>query len=111
MIWNGCLSYQEIYRINSMMSYNIMSVSARLAINDVVQASSVNAIGMRKYILNSSMTDACAPELTRIYTVGSESPAFDYLPLDEKHPCRPEAAYDLSKQYAHSNRLRFPNQR
>ena len=31
-----------------MMSYNILSVSARLAINDVVQASSVNAIGMRE---------------------------------------------------------------
>lgn len=89
-----------------MMSYNIMSVSARLAINDVVQASSVNAIGMREYIINSLITEAWASADT--YTVGSESPAFDYLPLDEKHPCRPEAAYDLSKQYAHSNRLHSP---
>jgi len=51
-----------------MMSYNIMSVSARLAINDVVQASSVNAIGMRKYILNSRMTEACALADTYSYS-------------------------------------------
>jgi hypothetical protein len=40
-----------------MMSYNILTVSARLAINDVVQASSVNAVGMREYILNILMTN------------------------------------------------------
>jgi hypothetical protein len=40
-----------------MMSYNILTVSARLAINEVVQASSVNAIGMREYIFNVLMTN------------------------------------------------------
>jgi hypothetical protein len=30
--------------------------------------------------------------------VGSDPPIFDYFPLDEKHPFRPQAAYDLSKQ-------------
>jgi hypothetical protein len=81
------------------MSYNILTVSARLAINDVVQASSVNAVGMREYILNILMTNIC------VITVGSLSPSFDYLPLDEKHPCRPQAAYDLSKQYAPPSRF------
>ena len=80
-----------------MMSYNILSVSARLAINDVVQASSVNAIGMRESISDSHIMRSSG--LIRVFTVGSDQPLFDYLPLDEKHPCRPEAAYDLSKQY------------
>ena len=43
--------------------------------------------------------------LIRVFTVGSDQPLFDYLPLDEKHPCRPEAAYDLSKQYVRPRRL------
>ncbi|OXC68839.1 hypothetical protein AYX13_02443 [Cryptococcus neoformans] len=66
----------DIHNINTSMSYGILRASSELGIKRVVQASSVNAIGM----------------------LGSNPPTFDYLPLDENHPLRPQAAYDLSKQ-------------
>lgn len=66
----------DIHNINTSMSYGILRASSDLGVKRVVQASSVNAIGM----------------------LGSNPPAFDYFPLDENHPFRPQAAYDLSKQ-------------
>ncbi|KAK8864135.1 hypothetical protein IAR55_001381 [Kwoniella newhampshirensis] len=65
----------EIHNANVAMSYNTLCIAAELEINRVVLASSVNAIGM-------------------IYC---KRPTFYYLPLDEKHPCRPEDAYSLCK--------------
>jgi nucleoside-diphosphate-sugar epimerase len=54
----------------------VLSAAADLGIPRVVQASSVNAIGM----------------------AWSRQPVFDYLPVDLRHPARVEDAYSLSKQ-------------
>lgn len=52
----------------------------QLGITRIALASSVNAIGL---VYNQSRT-------------------FDYFPIDEFHPCRPDEPYGLSKQYAKS---------
>ncbi|WVF69065.1 hypothetical protein IAT40_003839 [Kwoniella sp. CBS 6097] len=65
----------EVHNANVAMSYNTLNIAAKLGINRVVLASSVNAVGL----------------------LFSKRPTFDYLPIDEKHPCRPEDAYSLSK--------------
>ncbi|WRT66759.1 uncharacterized protein IL334_003722 [Kwoniella shivajii] len=76
-ITGGSKSQNEVHNANVSMSYNTLSIAAELGINRVVLASSVNAIGM----------------------LFSKSTTFDYLPLDERHPCRPEDAYSLSKYF------------
>ncbi|TYJ53876.1 hypothetical protein B9479_005498 [Cryptococcus floricola] len=65
----------RIHNANVAMSYNTLCIAVELGINRVVLASSVNAIGM-------------------LYC---NRPKFDYLPLDEDHPCRPEEPYSVSK--------------
>ncbi|WWD05136.1 hypothetical protein V865_003208 [Kwoniella europaea PYCC6329] len=67
----------EVHNSNVAMSCNTLSIAAELGINRVVLASSVNAVGM----------------------LFSHRPTFDYLPIDEKHPCRPEDAYSMSKYF------------
>ncbi|WWC88259.1 uncharacterized protein L201_003166 [Kwoniella dendrophila CBS 6074] len=67
----------EVHNQNVSMSYNTLSIAAELGINRIVLASSVNAIGL----------------------LFSKTRVFDYLPLDENHPCRPEDAYSMSKYF------------
>ncbi|WVW85130.1 hypothetical protein I302_107167 [Kwoniella bestiolae CBS 10118] len=67
----------EVHNSNVAMSCNTLSIAAELGINRVVLASSVNAVGM----------------------LFSHRPTFDYLPIDENHPCRPEDAYSMSKYF------------
>jgi nucleoside-diphosphate-sugar epimerase len=70
------------------MSYNALCVAVDLGIKRVSLASSVNSIGMRKSQLRQSSADQ---------SVFSQRPKYDYFPLDEKHPFRPEDPYSLSK--------------
>jgi UDP-glucose 4-epimerase len=65
----------EVHNNNVVGSYNALSAAARLSINRVCQASSINATG----------------------AVYSRWPHYDYFPLDEQHPTYNEDAYSLSK--------------
>lgn len=115
------------------MSYNALGIAAELGIERVVMASSVNSVGMRKYLpfFPSSLSTfdlvlfpsypltvspTCSPALFPSFSlprllgirntpitsadsiVFSKQPRFDYLPMDEDHPCYPEDAYSLAKQ-------------
>ncbi|WWC63011.1 uncharacterized protein I303_105609 [Kwoniella dejecticola CBS 10117] len=75
----GCTgkAQYEVHNSNVAMSCNTLSIAGELGINRVVLASSVNSIGL----------------------LFSRRPTFDYLPLDENHPCRPEDAYSMSKYF------------
>jgi UDP-glucose 4-epimerase len=64
-----------VHNTNVMASYNALAAAARLGMRKVVQASSVNAIGL----------------------VFSRDPKFDYFPVDEAHQTRNEEPYSLSK--------------
>ena len=65
----------EVHNTNVVASYNALSVAARLGIQRVCQASSVNATG----------------------AAFSRWPRYDYFPLDEQHPTYNEDPYSLSK--------------
>jgi nucleoside-diphosphate-sugar epimerase len=69
--WPGHL----VHHNNVTASYNALSVAARLGIDRVCLASSINAVG----------------------AVFSRRPRYDYLPLDERHPSYNEDPYSLSK--------------
>jgi UDP-glucose 4-epimerase len=64
-----------VHNNNVVSSYNALSAAARLGINRVCQASSINATGASY----------------------SRWPRYDYFPLDELHPTYNEDAYSLSK--------------
>jgi len=64
-----------VHNNNVVGSYNALSAAARLGINRVCLASSVNATGASY----------------------SRWPRYDYFPLDERHPTYNEDAYSLSK--------------
>jgi UDP-glucose 4-epimerase len=64
-----------LYNDNTTISYNALSVAAKLGIRRVCLASSVNAIG-GEY---------------------SRAPRYDYFPIDEQHPTYAEHPYSLSK--------------
>ncbi|KAF8503837.1 hypothetical protein JB92DRAFT_2970605 [Gautieria morchelliformis] len=66
-----------VHNLNVVVSWNILRAAAELKIHRIAQASSVNALGL-------------------VYS--SKMPTFDYFPVDEKHPCRPDEPYGLSKQ-------------
>lgn len=65
----------EVHNNNVVGSYNALSAAARLGINRVCQASSINATG----------------------AIYSRWPHYDYFPLDEQHPTYNEDPYSLSK--------------
>jgi nucleoside-diphosphate-sugar epimerase len=65
----------EVHNNNVVGSYNALSAAARLGIQRVCQASSVNATGLSY----------------------SRWPRFDYFPLNEEHPTYNEDPYSLSK--------------
>ncbi|KAI0368798.1 NAD(P)-binding protein [Pilatotrama ljubarskyi] len=60
---------------NVVISWNILRAAAELGINRVAQASSVNVIPL----------------------VWTDHHDFEYFPIDEEHPCRPDEPYGLSK--------------
>jgi nucleoside-diphosphate-sugar epimerase len=64
-----------VYADNTLSSYNALSAASALGIKRVCLASSVNAIG----------------------GAFSQSPHYDYFPVDEKHPTYAEDPYSLSK--------------
>jgi UDP-glucose 4-epimerase len=65
----------EVHNTNVVASYNALSAAARLGIQRVCLASSVNATG----------------------AAFSRWPRYDYFPLDEQHPTYNEDPYSLSK--------------
>jgi nucleoside-diphosphate-sugar epimerase len=71
---NGRPDY-EVHNTNVVASYNALSAAARLGIERVAQASSINATG----------------------AAYSRAPRYDYFPLDEVHPTYNEDPYSLSK--------------
>ena len=71
---NGRPDY-EVHNTNVVASYNALSAAARLGIDRVAQASSINATG----------------------AAYSRAPRYDYFPLDEQHPTYNEDPYSLSK--------------
>jgi UDP-glucose 4-epimerase len=64
-----------VYSDNTTISYNALSVAAKLGIRRVCLASSVNAVGGQY----------------------SRVPRYDYFPIDEQHPTYAEDPYSLSK--------------
>lgn len=67
----------DVFRVNTVGSFNVFEAAAKHGIKRVAQASSINAIG-------------CA------WNIGDFSP--QYLPLTEEHPRIPSDAYSFSKQ-------------
>ncbi|KZT41245.1 NAD(P)-binding protein [Sistotremastrum suecicum HHB10207 ss-3] len=64
------------HNTNAVVSWNVLRAAAELGITRVAQASSVNVLG----------------------GYYNEKVHFDYFPVDEEHPCRPDEPYGLSKQ-------------
>jgi UDP-glucose 4-epimerase len=64
-----------VHNTNVVSSYNALRAASQVGIRRICQASSINAIGGRF----------------------SESPRYDYFPLDERHPTYAEDPYSLSK--------------
>ena len=67
---------EEVFRNNVLGTYRVVQACRQLDVHKVVLASGINAIGL---------------------TFNVRMPRLDYLPLDKKHPARPEDAYSLSK--------------
>lgn len=72
----GLTSDSETFTNNVAATYNVLKASFDLGVSHIVLASSVAAYGF-------------------IYAPRPWPP--DYLPLDERHPCRPQDPYGLSK--------------
>jgi nucleoside-diphosphate-sugar epimerase len=69
----GLAPNHEIFRVNTLSTYNVFEASRRLGINNVVWASSETVLGLP--------FDTPPP----------------YIPVDEEYDARPESAYSLSK--------------
>jgi UDP-glucose 4-epimerase len=69
------VNIETVHNTNVLASYNALSAAARVGIQRVCQASSVNATG----------------------AAFSRWPRYDYFPLDEQHPTYNEDPYSLSK--------------
>ena len=69
----GMVVNAEVFRINTLSTYNVFESARRLAIRNVVWASSETVLGLP-----------------------FETPP-PYIPVDEDYPGRPESAYSLSK--------------
>ncbi len=69
----GLVPNAEVFRANTLSTYNVFEAARRLAIRNVVWASSETVLGLP--------FDSPPP----------------YIPVDEEYPGRPETAYSLSK--------------
>lgn len=72
--WNTLRAAAEVRRLPATRRCPVLT-RLQLGIERICQASSINAVGL----------------------VWGDNPIIDYLPMDEKHPCRPEDPYSLSK--------------
>lgn len=68
----------ETMRVNTMGTFYIMDAARRLNVKKVAMASTFYVLGLGFRISNNPFV-------------------VEYLPIDEKHPCRPESTYGLSK--------------
>jgi len=71
------LDHRLVHNINVTSTYNVLYTAAKLGVKRIVQASSVNVMGLS-------------------YTA-PEHRWFNAVPFDEDTPCKPEDAYALSK--------------
>jgi UDP-glucose 4-epimerase len=78
LVMPDTLPEPQVHHNNVVASYNALLAATGAGISRICLASSVNAIG----------------------GVFSRMPRFDYFPLDERHPARPEDPYSLSKWLA-----------
>jgi nucleoside-diphosphate-sugar epimerase len=69
----GLVPNAEVFRVNTLSTYNVFEAARRLGIRNVVWASSETVLGLP--------FDTPPP----------------YIPVDEEYPGRPESAYSLSK--------------
>jgi nucleoside-diphosphate-sugar epimerase len=69
----GLVANAEVFRLNTLSTYNVFEAARRLGIKTVVWASSETVLGLP--------FDTPPP----------------YIPVDERSPARPESAYSLSK--------------
>src|SRR5919198_2556707 len=69
----GLVPNAEVFRVNTLSTYNVFEAARRLGIKDVVWASSETVLGLP--------FDTPPP----------------YIPVDEAYPGRPESTYSLSK--------------
>lgn len=69
----GLVPNAEVFRVNTLSTYNVFEAARRLGIKNVVWASSETVLGLP--------FDTPPP----------------YMPVDERYPGRPETAYSLSK--------------
>jgi nucleoside-diphosphate-sugar epimerase len=69
----GLVPNAEVFRVNTLSTYNVFEAARRLGIKNVVWASSETVLGLP--------FDTPPP----------------YIPVDERYPGRPETAYSLSK--------------
>ena len=70
----GLAPNHEIFRVNTMSTYNVFEAARRLGVDNVVWASSETVLGLP--------FDTPPP----------------YIPVDEEYEARPESAYSLSKE-------------
>jgi nucleoside-diphosphate-sugar epimerase len=70
----GLAPNHEIFRVNTLSTYNVFEAARRLGLKNVVWASSETVLGLPF----------------------DEPPP--YIPVDEDYPARPESAYSLSKE-------------
>ncbi|CAE6422143.1 unnamed protein product [Rhizoctonia solani] len=64
---------QDVHNSMVVLSFNALQAAANLGMRFVVLVSSINAIG----------------------ALFSTDPKYDYFPLDEDHPCKPEDGYSV----------------
>ena len=69
----GLVPNAEVFRVNTLSTYNVFEAARRLGIKNVVWASSETVLGLP-----------------------FDTPPL-YIPVDERYPGRPESAYSLSK--------------
>jgi nucleoside-diphosphate-sugar epimerase len=69
----GLVANAEVFRVNTLSTYNVFEAARRLGIKNVVWASSETVLGLP--------FDIPPP----------------YIPVDERYPARPESSYSLSK--------------
>jgi nucleoside-diphosphate-sugar epimerase len=67
---------EEVFASNTLGTFNVVEACSLLGVRRLVYASSLSVVGL--------------PFNTRPVRV-------EYLPIDERHPCRPQDAYGLSK--------------
>jgi nucleoside-diphosphate-sugar epimerase len=79
----GLVPNAEVFRLNTLSTYNVFEAARRLGLKNVVWASSETVLGLP--------FDTPPP----------------YVPVDERYPARPESAYSLSKLFGETMAEQF----